>query len=82
MWKSPGAVDHAEALVDAERQMADHQVDLSDRLMERVAPYVPKGLSADEKRHLIDGLIEASSELCEVAQRLETFRQSGSFLRV
>lgn len=62
--------------------MTDHQVDLFDRLMERVAPYVPKYLSPDEKRHLIEGLIDANPELCEIARRLETFRQSGSLLRV
>lgn len=31
-----------------------------------------KGLSADERRHVIGGLIAASPELREVAQRLET----------
>ena len=61
--------------------MANHQVDLFDRLLEGVAPYVPKGLSADEKRHLIDGLIEASPELCEIAQRLETLKRFGSPLQ-
>lgn len=62
--------------------MADHQVDLFDHLMEGVVPHVPKNLSADEKRHLIEGLIDANPELCEIAQRLETLRPLGSLLRV
>jgi hypothetical protein len=81
MWKPPGDLDHAEALVDVERQMADHQVDLFDRLLEGVAPYLPKHLSVDEKRHLIESLIDASPELCEVAQRLEILKRFGSPLR-
>jgi hypothetical protein len=81
MWKSPGDFDHAEALVDAERQMAGHQVDLFDRLMGGVVPYVPKSLSPDEERHLIEGLIDANPELCEIAQRLEIFRPFGPLLR-
>jgi hypothetical protein len=82
MKKSPGDLDHAEALADVERQMAAHQVDLFDRLMEGVAPFVPKYLSAKEKHHLIEGLIEASPELCDLAQRLEVLRQFESPLRV
>lgn len=58
--------------------MEEHEAALFDRLMEGVAPYVPKGLSADERHHLIGGLIEASPELCEIAQPLEIFKRFGS----
>lgn len=81
MMKSSGNLDQAEVLLGAERQMAEHEAGLFDRLIEGVAPYVPKGLSADEKRHLIDRLIEADPELRALAQRLEIFKRFGSLLQ-
>jgi hypothetical protein len=72
MRQSLGYVDQADGLVEAERQIEELEVDLFGRLMKGVAAHVPQGLSADERRHLIEGLIAASPELREVAQRLET----------
>jgi hypothetical protein len=73
MRKSPRDLDRAEALLGAERQMEEHEATLFDRLLKGVAPYVPKGLSADERHHLIGRLIEANPQVREVVQRLETF---------
>jgi hypothetical protein len=81
MGKSPGDLESVEALAEAERQMAEHEADLFDRLMEGVAAYVPQDLSAYERRHLVDGLIEANPELREVAQRLEIFERFRSASR-
>jgi hypothetical protein len=72
MRQSLGYVDQADGLVEAERQIEELEVDLFGRLMKGVAAHVPKGLTADERRHVIGGLIAASPELREVAQRLET----------
>lgn len=72
MRQSLGYVDQAEGLVEAKRQIEELEVDLFGRLLKGVAAHVPKGLSADERRHVIGGLIAASPELGEVAQRLET----------
>jgi hypothetical protein len=72
MRQSLGYVDQAEGLVEAERQIEELEVDLFGRLLKGVAAHVPKGLSADERRHVIGSLIAASAELGEVAQRLET----------
>lgn len=72
MSQSLRYVDQADGLVEAEGQIEELEVDLFGRLMKGVAAHVPKGLSADERRHVIGGLIAASPELREVAQRLET----------
>jgi len=76
MRQSLGYVDHADGLVEAERQIEELEVDLFGRLMKGVGPHVPEGLTADERRHVIEGLIEASPELREVAQCLEALRGS------
>jgi hypothetical protein len=71
--------DRAEALAEAECQMAEHEVDLFNRLLEGVAAYVPKDLSADERRHVIEGLAGANPELREVAQRLAILQRFRHF---
>lgn len=59
--------------------MAEHEVDLFDQLIEGVATYVPKDLTAGERRHVIEGLIGANPELREVAQRLAILQRFRRF---
>lgn len=71
MSQSLRYIDHADGLFEAERQIDELEVDVFGRLVKGVAAHMPTGLTAEERRHVIEGLIAASPELREVAERLE-----------
>ncbi|MGV1048563.1 MAG: hypothetical protein ACOYD4_08600 [Solirubrobacterales bacterium] len=74
MSKSFEDVSSDGAILQAEQEMTELAVGLFDRLVAELAGYVPRDLSTDEKRHVVEGLIEANPELDEMAERLATLR--------
>jgi hypothetical protein len=67
-------VSSEDVILQAEQEMTELAAGLFDHLVAELAGYVPRNLSTEEKRHVIEGLIDANPDLDEMAERLATLR--------
>lgn len=63
-------VGSEEAIRGAEDEMRALAAELFDSLVLRLAEHVPRHASPDEKRHVVEGLIDADPDLHDMTERL------------